>query len=800
LVKNSSDFIIIGAGVSGLTLAYELLKKGKKVAIYEKNSIPGGIARTEIVDGVSFDCGPHLYHSNNDDIKKYWKELLGDNLLTPELYGANFKDNKIYEYPLSEEIIEKQFTKDEVKLIKKQLSQRDLNKISSAKNYNEYVNILAGDFLSNLFFNKYPKKLWGIDSKNLSAKFAPRRVEIRKKSLPFHSGKNKWAAVLKGGCGTLAYQLEKKINFLGGSINYNVELTKVSFSNSIQDYNKPIDKIYLSDKNVIDCSNKTIISTIPVTNLSEIIGLQTDLWYRSIKIISILVNKKISLPDDYDWLYFDSSEVIFHRVTNQNSFSDSGIPKNSTVLSCEVAYTKADQISNLDDDVLIERVLNDLIKLDLINEDDVLKKHLIDAGFVYPGIDIGYEQKLNKLTSELDSIPNLFRHGALAEFEYSDLQVLTAKSIDLANELTKNKINSVNIGSYRCKPGNVISIDNYEISSNSYPYLIAEAGLNHNGDVNMAIELIKQAKMSGANAVKLQTYISGRISNKTRTARYYEDLVDTQESLSNFLDRIIFSKKDLVKLINYAKKIGITFFSTPFDIESFELLNSLDMPAFKISSMDIVNYPLIDKVSKTLKPIILSTGMASLSEIEEAVNIVLENNNPNLIVLHCVSSYPCPASIANLPRINKIKDIFEVIPGFSDHTTGTDVALSSVAFGARVIEKHFTLDNNLDGPDHSFSILPEEMKLLSTSLKNVSDAAKYHGLNSSKTELNTALNLRRSLFFRDNLEKDHILTAEDIIIKSPGIGLHPKFLSLIIGRKLKTNVDSDTPIDLECFH
>ncbi len=798
MVKNKADFIIIGAGVSGLTLAYELLKKGKTVSIFEKNSIPGGLARTEIIDGIGFDCGPHLYHSNNDDIKKYWMELLGDKILTPQLYGANFKNDKIYEYPLSEEIINKQFTKDEVKLIKRQLKERDLNKISLAKNYYEYVKILSGDFLSDLFFSKYPKKLWGIDPKKLSAKFAPRRVEIRKKSLPFHSGKNKWAGVLKGGCGTLSYELEKKIISLGGSINYDVEFSKVSFSN-INQNNNIIGKIFINDNSFIDSTSSTIISTIPITTLGEILGFKTDLWYRSIKIVSILVDRLISLPNNYDWLYFDSSDLVFHRVTNQNSFSDLSIPKKSTILSCEVAYTNGDEISKIDEDILINKVLNNLFTLNLLSKNDIIKTHVIDAGFVYPGIEIGYEEKLNKLTSKLDSILNLYRHGALAEFEYSDLQILTAKSIDLANELTKSKISSVNLKPIRCKPSTIIKIDNQEISDGSYPYLIAEAGLNHNGDINLALELIKQAKLSGANAVKFQTYIPGRISSKTRTARYYEDLVDTQESLSSFLDRIIFSEKDLVKLINYAKKIGITFFSTPFDIQSFELLNSLNMPAFKISSMDIVNYPLIDMASKTLKPIILSTGMASLSEIEDAINIVLENNNPNLIVLHCVSSYPCPASIANLPRIKKIKTVFEVLSGFSDHTIGIDVALSSIVFGASVIEKHFTLDKNLDGPDHSFSILPLEMTLLSSSLKNVSDASKDHGMNQNKTEINTALNLRRSLFFRENLEKGHILNDRDIVIKSPGIGLHPKFLQLIIGRKLKVNVASDTPISLEYF-
>ena len=326
-------------------------------------------------------------------------------------------------------------------------------------------------------------------------------------------------------------------------------------------------------------------------------------------------------------------------------------------------------------------------------------------------------------------------------------------------------------------------------------HFIAEIGLNHNGDVKLAKKMIDQAHRSGASAAKLQTYKKGRISPKVRTSRYYEDLVDTQVSLSEMLDNVSFSYDETRELFEYGKDKGITIFSTPFDLDSLEQLESLDCPAYKISSMDIVNLPLIKAVATTQKPVIISTGMSDISDIQAATDSVLSTGNNMLILLHCVSSYPCPPSSANLRMINKLEDTFETVVGYSDHTTGVDIALASIAIGANVIEKHFTVDRKMDGPDQNFSILEDELSVLTSSARRIEGALEESGYGVLPAELTTAQNLRRSIFFNADLPAGHLLKESDLEIKSPGTGLHPKFLEIALNQKLKKNVSKDHPLE-----
>ena len=392
---------MIGAGISGLTVAYELARRGAQVRIFEKSTNVGGLARTEIVDGVHFDSGPHLFHSNNTKIIEYWKDLLGNAISTPSLFGANYIEGKVYEYPLSKDSIESQFSKEEVDEIYKDLNSRDLSQLTSAASYAEYVRILAGRFLSEKFFKKYPEKLWGISTNDLSAKFAPRRVEIRESSRAFHSGEGKWAAVLKGGCGTLARAIEQRLNNLGIYVEYSSRFTNFEINDQSS---KTIHAINFNSGKV-DVSNGIVISTVPITKIAESFNIKTSLWYRSLKIICILVDNEIQFPNNYDWLYFDSEDTIFHRVTLQNSFSIDGIPKNHTILSCEIAYSENDSMANEADNLLIARCISDLKKTHILRDDSkVIKSHLIDAGFVYPGIDIGYEAELNKVSAKIDEV------------------------------------------------------------------------------------------------------------------------------------------------------------------------------------------------------------------------------------------------------------------------------------------------------------------------------------------------------------------------------------------------------------
>ena len=796
-----STYHVIGSGISGLVAAYELAKKGKNVRVYEKLDLVGGIARTEVINGVSYDCGPHLFHTNNPEIKDYWLTLIKDEVTEPNLFGANLIKGQVYEYPISFESLEKQFTKEEIKTIKKEIASTNKEDLAESKNYADFVKNLAGKFLTQLFFTKYPEKLWGIPTSQLSAKFAPRRVEIRDKQRAFHSGEGKWAAVLKGGCGALANAIESRLNSLGVYIEFNKELDLIEMSdNDSKNNTQNISALHFMDNETINLSaNDVVISTIPITKMSELLKAENKLWYRNLKIPCILVDKKVELPGAYDWLYIDDPEIIFHRITLQNSFSEQGIPANHSILSLEIACSDGDHIDLTENSELLKKCIDDLQTLKIIDKKDVIDTHLIDAKNVYPAIFVGYEEELSKAKTVTDNINNLYIHGALAEYEYSDLQVLTAKSIDLIDILCKQSIGGSNtlIKNKYVRPSKVVELDQQKIGENQPTYIIAEIGLNHNGDLKLAKKMIDQAHRSGASAAKLQTYKKGRISPKVRTSRYYEDLVDTQESLSEMLDNVSFTHEETQELFEYGRDIGITIFSTPFDLESLALLESISCPAYKISSMDIVNIPLIKAVADTGKPIIISTGMSDISDIQAATDAVLSSSNSQLILLHCISSYPCPPSSANIKMIQRLANTFETIVGYSDHTTGVDISMAAIALGAKVIEKHFTIDRKMDGPDQNFSILEDELSLLTSSARRIEGALKDNGYGVLPSELATAQNLRRSLFFSADFPIGHILTEADIEIKSPGIGLHPKFLEIALNQKLKREVKQDHPLEWE---
>jgi sialic acid synthase SpsE len=277
-------------------------------------------------------------------------------------------------------------------------------------------------------------------------------------------------------------------------------------------------------------------------------------------------------------------------------------------------------------------------------------------------------------------------------------------------------------------------------------------------------------------------------------ARYHEDIHSLEENLSELFDRLIFSFEETENLFTYARSKNVDVFSTPFDIESVRILERLDVPAYKIASMDLVNLPLIKEVALTMKPVIISTGMSTLGDIEEAVNVLKEVGNPNLILLHCVSSYPASFNESNLRVIKKLADTFDVITGFSDHFEDIFLVPAAISLGARVIEKHVTLDRAMKGPDHVFSLEQDQLNALIMQSNAVFTALGTGVKNISSSEYQTIQKLRRSVFANCNIPVGTILSKEMVIIKSPGIGILPKYLDLIIGRPVREAIKKDHPI------
>lgn len=342
-----------------------------------------------------------------------------------------------------------------------------------------------------------------------------------------------------------------------------------------------------------------------------------------------------------------------------------------------------------------------------------------------------------------------------------------------------------------------IEIDGKRIGKDYKPYIIAELSANHNGSIENALKTIEEAARCGADAIKIQSYTPD-------TMTIDSDKEDFQVK-GGLWDG--YSLYDLYKwahtpfewheqLFAKAKEVGITLFSTPFDETAVELLESLDAPAYKIASFELTDLPLIKKVAQTGKPMIMSTGMANLQEIEEAITTARENGCEDLVVLHCISAYPAPFEQANLATIPDLANRFDVISGLSDHTLGTVVSVSSVVLGACLIEKHFILDRNEKGADSEFSIEPHELKRLVAETEAAHKSLGVAGYERKPVE-NASMKFRRSLYFVKDLAAGEVITEQHLRRIRPGYGLAPKYFDDIIGKRAAVNIQRGTAANWE---
>jgi N-acetylneuraminate synthase/N,N'-diacetyllegionaminate synthase len=323
------------------------------------------------------------------------------------------------------------------------------------------------------------------------------------------------------------------------------------------------------------------------------------------------------------------------------------------------------------------------------------------------------------------------------------------------------------------------------IVGDGYPcFIIAEAGVNHNGDVSLAKKLIDAAVDAGADAVKFQTYATEDIVTRSaEKATYQKRTTGKQETQYEMLKKLELRSEDFNELSTYANKKGIIFLSTPFDEGSVDLLAKLGVPAFKIPSGEITNFPLLRKIARGKKPVILSTGMSVIKEIKEAVNIFQKEGTGEIVLLHCISSYPALAEDTNLRVMATFKRTFNLPVGLSDHTTGIYVPLAAAALGACIIEKHFTLDKSLPGPDHRASLEPGELKEMMTAIRTMEKAMGDGVRRLTAEEKAIRKAARRSLVARVDIPAGTVIKNDMIAIKRPGTGLAPKFLDDVIGKK-----------------
>ena len=330
---------------------------------------------------------------------------------------------------------------------------------------------------------------------------------------------------------------------------------------------------------------------------------------------------------------------------------------------------------------------------------------------------------------------------------------------------------------------------------NNKPYFIAEIGVNHNGDMNLAKKMISAAKKSGANAVKFQTFKASKlVSPGTPKVKYQKSTTNKKETHFEMIKSLELSKKNHIVLQNFCKKNKIDFMSTPYDVDSAKFLSKIGCNVFKTASADIVDLELHEYLAKNKKKAIISTGMSNLEEIDDCVKLYKKYSNKNFVLLHCVSNYPCSLKSLNINVIPIIKNKFKCLVGYSDHSVGSSAAVLSYTLGARVFEKHFTIDKNLKGPDQRASALPNEFKEMVYNINKSKIILGNTTKKCQKEEFEMLRVSRKSLTLNRDLKKGQIIKKSFLSLKRPGTGIYFKKINTIIGKKIKFNLKKNYQI------
>lgn len=326
-------------------------------------------------------------------------------------------------------------------------------------------------------------------------------------------------------------------------------------------------------------------------------------------------------------------------------------------------------------------------------------------------------------------------------------------------------------------------------------YIIAEAGVNHNGSFETACRLVDEAKKAGADCIKFQTFRSEYLVSSKASKADYQKNTTGEGSQFEMLKKLELSFDEFMKLKKYCDKCGITFLSTPFDMESIAFLNEIDMPFWKIPSGEVTNLPYLSAIAKTGRPVVMSTGMCEIKEIEAALEVLKENGAKDISLLHCNTEYPTPFEDVNLKAMVTMHEQFNLKTGYSDHTPGTEAAIAAVALGADIIEKHFTLDKNMEGPDHKASLEPHELKELVKAIRNIEKALGDGEKKPSESEKKNIFVARKSIVAKKDINVGEVFSEENLTVKRPGNGISPMRFYEITGRTADRDYKEDDLIE-----
>lgn len=328
-------------------------------------------------------------------------------------------------------------------------------------------------------------------------------------------------------------------------------------------------------------------------------------------------------------------------------------------------------------------------------------------------------------------------------------------------------------------------------------FIIAEAGVNHNGSFELAKQLIDKAVWAGADCIKFQTFNSKNlVSKNAQKAEYQKKTTDSSESQLDMLKKLELSKEEFVELRDYCNQKGIMFLSTPFDLESIDFLASIGVKTWKIPSGEITNYPFLRAIGKRKESVIMSTGMCTLDEVSDAIKVLKDFGTKDITLLHCTTEYPAPYDSVNLNAMLTLQNEFGFNIGYSDHTNGIEVPVAAVAMGATVIEKHFTLDKNMEGPDHKASLEPDELKQMVQSIRNVEVALGDRIKKPSEAEKRNIAIVRKSIVAACEIKKGEVFTEENLTAKRPGNGISPMKWGGVLGKTAVRDFDADEIIEV----
>ncbi len=343
-------------------------------------------------------------------------------------------------------------------------------------------------------------------------------------------------------------------------------------------------------------------------------------------------------------------------------------------------------------------------------------------------------------------------------------------------------------------------IGSIKIGSKEKTFIIAEIGVNHNGSFRLAVKLIREAKKAGADCVKFQTFTAETLTRKdAKKAPYQIKNTKNKDSQYKMLKKLELKKEFYPKLIKICKKLNIIFLSTPYNFEDVDFLQSIGVQGYKFSSMHLTELKFIDYVSKKRKPVIISTGMSKMTEISKALKILKKNKNPNYVVLQCTTNYPSDIKDSNILCLNSFTKKFKCLVGFSDHTTTNISAITAVALGAKVIEKHFTLNKNMKGPDHLCSYNPKEFKVYVDDIRMTEHALGNSSKNLSKIEKKNVKIMRRSIHSKKLIKKGEKLTLNNLVFLRPNDGIPVSKIDMVLNKTAKKNIPPFTKISFKNF-